>query len=136
MENFEENNINSLLSGNLLPLAFLGDSVHTLYVRQNMLKKFQSLGNLSSHSAKLCKASAQAQALKKIMPLLTDEEAEIVRRARNSKSKHTAKNASVADYSYATAFEALIGYLFLTKQTERLEKMLQISCEIEEKDAN
>ena len=113
---------------NLLPLAFLGDSVHTLFVREKILLCNDSkMANYHSSSSKFCKASAQAKALEKISPLLNEKESEIVRRARNAHPKHSAKNASSRDYCMATAFEALIGYLYLTEQTERLNKILEIS---------
>ena len=57
---------------------------------------------------------------------LTEEEKDIVRRGRNTENHHVAKNSNVADYSQSTAFEALIGYLYLTKQDERLEEILNI----------
>ena len=57
---------------------------------------------------------------------LTEEEKEIARRGRNTQTHHIAKNASMQDYMYATAFEALIGYLYLTKQDERLKEILNI----------
>ena len=60
----------------------------------------------------------------KIKECLTEKEKEIVRRGRNAENHHVAKNASVAEYSQATAFEALIGYLYLTKQDERLQEIL------------
>ncbi|MBQ8792453.1 MAG: ribonuclease III, partial [Clostridia bacterium] len=75
----------------------------------------------------------QAKALENIKPFLTDEEKEIVRRGRNAKPKHQAKNASQADYSYATAFEVLIGYLHLSGQSERLKEILQLSMKSIEK---
>lgn len=130
----EEKTKQKLLCSPLL-LAFLGDSVHTLFVRENTLAQFETLGNLASHSARACKAATQANALKSLMPGLTDDELEIVRKARNCKPKHCAKNATSADYSYATAFEALVGYLYLTDK-ERLDEILQNSLKNGEKDAN
>lgn len=121
-----------LTSGNILPLAFLGDSVHTLFVREYFLNNLNAkIGKISTNSAKVCKASSQAQTLKGIMPILTKEEADIVRRARNAKPKHTAKNATSADYSYATAFEALVGYLYLKDGEKRLQEILELSCKEE-----
>ncbi len=121
-----------LTSGNILPLAFLGDSVHTLFVREYFLNNLNAkIGKISTNSAKVCKASSQAQTLKGIMPILTKEEADIVRRARNAKPKHTAKNATSADYSYATAFEALVGYLYLKGGEKRLQEILELSCKEE-----
>ena len=64
--------------------------------------------------------------LKDIENSLTEEEKEIARRGRNTQTHHIAKNASMQDYMYATAFEALIGYLYLTKQDERLKEILNI----------
>ncbi len=119
---------NKIEKTNLLPLAFLGDSLHTLYVRQKCLSlSCTKMANYHHESAKYCKASAQARALDKIMPLLNSQETEIVRRARNAHPKHSAKNASGKDYNMATAFEALIGYLYLTEQTNRLNEFLEIS---------
>lgn len=116
---------------NLLPVAFLGDSIHTEFVRESILKSCnQKMENYHSLSAKFCKASSQAKALEKILPMLNDEEKDIVRRARNAKPKHQAKNCSTKDYIYATAFEALVGYLYLTNQKERLDEILQLSIEL------
>lgn len=116
---------------NLLPVAFLGDSIHTEFVRESILKSCnQKMENYHSLSAKFCKASSQAKALEKILPMLNDEEKDIVRRARNAKPKHQAKNCSTKDYIYATAFEALVGYLYLTNQKERLDEILQLSIKL------
>ena len=122
--------LKKLKETNLLSLAFIGDSVHTLFVREKVLAgsegKMQNYHNLS---AKYCKAETQAKALEKLKPILTDEEREIVRRARNARPKHQAKNASLADYSEATSFEALIGFLYLSENEERLNQILKISVE-------
>jgi len=137
-ENMKKENAETLkkilTGGNILPLAFLGDSVHTLFVREYFLTNLKTkIGTISTNSAKVCKASSQAQTLKEIMPTLTEEEADIVRRARNAKPKHTAKNATSADYSYATAFEALVGYLYLKDDQKRLQEILLVSCIKEDK---
>ena len=79
-------------------------------------------------ASKYCKASAQAKVLSILS--LNDEEKEIVRRGRNAKPKHHAKNASSADYSHATAFEVLVGYLYLKHDKERLNEILSQSMEI------
>ena len=126
----EESTFRQLLNTNLLPLAFIGDSVHTLFVREYCLnnphKKIENYHNLS---ALYCKASSQAKALEYLHESLTDEEKEIVRRGRNAKPKHQAKNASGAEYSHATAFEVLIGYLYLSNQNERLNEILTLSIQ-------
>ena len=76
------------------------------------------------------KAKAQADVIKKLDAYLTDEEKDIVKRTRNTENHHVPKNADKADYMYSTAFEGLIGYLYLTKQEERLAEILKLSIEI------
>ena len=113
---------------NLLPMAFIGDSVHTQFVREEVLAKYDGkMQNYHNQAAKFCKAKAQADTLKKIYPTLTETEQDLVRRGRNAKPKHHAKNAESADYAFATAFEILVGYLYLSCQTQRLNEILQQS---------
>ena len=105
--------------------AYAGDSVYELFIRTTLINNSNAKPHkLHMESIKYVKAKAQAELLKKIQDNLTDEEKDIVRRGRNTENHHVAKNSSVADYSQATAFEALIGYLYLTKQDERLEEIL------------
>ncbi|MBP3344792.1 MAG: Mini-ribonuclease 3 [Clostridia bacterium] len=126
----EETTFKQLLNTNLLPLAFIGDSVHTLYVREKCLENpHKKIENYHTQASFYCKASSQAKALERISEILTDEEKEIVRRGRNAKPKHSAKNATSGDYSHATAFEVLIGFLYLSKQTERLKEILELSMQ-------
>ena len=111
-----------------LALAFIGDGVHTLFVREFVVKG--GISNLNCYhqkAKKFCNAKHQKEVLEKLLPMLTFEESEIVRRARNAKSKHKAKNFNEEEYKKATAFEALIGFLYLTEQKERLEEILKIS---------
>ncbi len=108
-----------------LTWAYIGDSVYEMYIRTYLVNKT----NLKPHklhieSIKYVKAKSQADILKKIEYILTDEEKDIVRRGRNAENHHLPKNADPADYMYSTAFEALIGYLYLTKQDERLKEIL------------
>ena len=110
-----------------LTWAYIGDAVYELYIRTNLV----DTTNLKPHklhieSIKYVKAKAQADALKNIENNLTKDEKEIVRRGRNTDLHHIAKNASVQEYIHATAFEALIGYLYLTKQEERLIEILKL----------
>lgn len=119
-----------LITTNLLPLAFVGDSVHTLFVRHFVLN--QSTGkmeNYHSQSAKYCKAGTQAKVVKALLPLLNEQEQNIVRRGRNAKPKHQAKNSSSEDYAYATAFEILVGYLYLNDENDRLDWVLNFSVD-------
>ena len=107
--------------------AYIGDSVYELYVRTKLVNKSNAKPHkLHIESIKYVKAKAQADTLNKIKENLTEKEKEIVRRGRNAENHHVAKNASVAEYSHATAFEALIGYLYLTKQDERLKEILNM----------
>ena len=101
--------------------AYMGDSVYEQYIRNYLVTNTKYKPHkLHIEATKFVKASAQAEVLKKLEDILTEEEKEIVRRTRNTENHHIAKNASVQDYMYATAFEGLIGYLHLTKQFERL----------------
>ena len=114
-----------------LTWAYIGDSVFELYVRTELINKT----NLKPHklhieAIKYVKASAQAKILEKIKDKLTEEEMEIVRRGRNTQNHHLAKNATVQEYMYSTAFEGLIGYLYLTKQDGRLKEILDMSMDI------
>ena len=109
-----------------LTWAYIGDCVYELYVRQELVNKTSlKPHNLHIEAIKYVKASKQAEILNTIMNKLTDEEKDIVRRGRNAQNHHLPKNASIQDYMYATAFEALIGYLYLTKKDERLKEILQ-----------
>lgn len=108
-----------------LTWAYVGDCVYELYIRTNLVNKT----NLKPHklhieAIKHVKAKAQAKLLEQLQEVLTEEEKNIVRRGRNAESHHLPKNANVQEYRYATAFEALIGYLYLTKKTKRLKEIL------------
>ncbi len=118
-----ETNINQMSP---LTWAYIGDGVYELYIRKHLV----NTTNLKPHklhieSIKYVKAKAQADALKNIENILTEEEKEIVKRGRNTDLHHIAKNASVQEYIHATAFEALIGYLYLTGKEERLIEILE-----------
>ena len=109
-----------------LELAFLGDSIHTTFVRKWALENLDKpINEIHKVCARLCSAKAQSLVLEKLE--LSEQEQTIVRRARNAKPKHQAKNADGADYKKATALEALIGHLYSTEQPKRLQEILQIS---------
>ncbi|MGN1201437.1 MAG: Mini-ribonuclease 3 [Candidatus Caccovivens sp.] len=111
-----------------LALAFMGDAVHTAYVRKDILSgKVNKISNYHTQAKNFCNAKHQKEALEQILPTLNDEEKEIVRKARNCHSKHSAKNFDEETYKKATAFEALIGFLFLTEKNDRLEEILKQS---------
>ena len=110
-----------------LTWAYVGDCVYELYIRTKLVDTTRLKPHeLHIKSVKYVKAKAQAETLKKIETVLTEEEKEIVRRGRNTQTHHIAKNASMQDYMYATAFEALIGYLYLTKQDNRLSEIMKM----------
>lgn len=110
-----------------LTWAYVGDCVYELYIRTKLVDTTKLKPHeLHIKSVKYVKAKAQAETLKKLETILTEEEKEIVRRGRNTQTHHIAKNASMQDYMYATAFEALIGYLYLTKQDDRLFEMMKV----------
>lgn len=109
-----------------LTWAYVGDCVYELYIRTKLVDTTKLKPHeLHIKSVKYVKAKAQAETLKKLETILTEEEKEIVRRGRNTQTHHIAKNASMQDYMYATAFEALIGYLYLTKQDNRLFEIMK-----------
>ena len=110
-----------------LTWAYIGDAVYELYIRESLVNNTKLKPHkLHMESIKYVKASAQAEILKSIEEELTEREKEIVRRGRNTKNHHLPKNAEVNDYMYSTAFEGLIGYLYLTKQQKRLNEILKI----------
>jgi len=107
-----------------LTWAYVGDAVYELYIRNNLVQATKLKPHkLHIESIKYVKAKAQADILKKLENYLTEEEKEIVRRGRNAENHHLPKNADPADYMYSTAFEALIGYLYLAKKDERLKEI-------------
>ena len=116
---------------NPLVWAYVGDSVYELYVRIHLTNTSNAKPHkLHMESIKYVKAKAQADILDKIESNLTEEELDIVRRGRNTENHHVAKNAEVADYAMSTGFEALIGYLYLTKQDKRLKEILDKTLEL------
>ncbi len=110
---------------NPVVLAFLGDAVYTLWVRQKLVEKADAKPtDLQRAASKIVSAQGQSAFLEKVLPMLTADEEEIFRRGRNAKKPTKSKNASVAEYSRSTGFEAVLGFLHLTGQTERMEQLL------------
>ena len=109
-----------------LTWAYIGDAVYELFIRNKLINET----NLKPHklhieAIKYVKAKSQAEKLNEIYENLTDEEKDIVRRGRNTQIHHLPKNSNVQEYMYSTAFEALIGYLYLTKQNTRLKEIFE-----------
>lgn len=117
---------------NPLQLAYIGDGVWELLVRSRIIYKGRSARHVHKDAVACVNAHAQSEALRRIEPLLSDAEADIARRGRNAHAHHAApKNQEAADYRAATALEALIGYLYLTGQEERLLTLYKHSQEVE-----
>ena len=128
----EKMDINKAKNLNAIVLAFVGDAVYSLFVREKLTFEFDyKSGELNKLATAKVNAVAQAEFLKQILPLLTDDEMTIFKRARNAKKPTRAKHASVADYNVATGFEAVIGYLYLTGQNDRLNFLLNKGNEYE-----
>lgn len=108
-----------------LTWAYIGDCIYELYIRTTLVNETRLKPHaMHVEAIKHVKAQAQAESLKNIYDELSEKEKDIVRRGRNAENHHLPKNANVQDYMYSTAFEALIGYLYLTKQNKRLKEIL------------
>lgn len=114
-------------------LAYMGDAVFNLFIRERLIvQKKGTSHQLHIFSTNYVKAASQAKISKVLLGTFTEDEAYIFRRGRNAKSTTIPKNAEVQDYKYATAFEAVLGFLYLTDQQERLSTlMLQAATIIE-----
>lgn len=120
--NLSEENINMLSA---LQLAYIGDSIYELYIRQKVVETRDLTPNkLHIVVSSYVNAKSQAEFLDKIYDILTYEEKDIVRRGRNAKNHHLPKNASTEEYAKATALEALVGYIYLKNNHDRLENIL------------
>ena len=110
---------------NPLVLAFVGDAVHSLYVRKRFSLASDCKTNaLQKNTSKVVKAGSQSKQLESLKDILTLDELDIARRARNTKTNNVAKNSTLSDYKRSTSFEAVIGYLYLTGQYERVIELL------------
>ena len=111
-------------------LAYLGDARHGLYVRRMLVEKgICKAGELNAASLSYVTAEAQARMMRKIEPLLLDDERDLYKRAANSGHLNRPKHASAADYRAATGFEAVIGMLEWIGDSERLEMLLDAAHE-------
>ena len=126
---FSENEARQL---NPLQLALVGDAVYELYIRNYILANNRELSVHKIHvkAISYVKAKAQSTIIQNIEHMLTEDELYIYKRGRNAKSGTIPKNAEVLDYRNATGFEALIGYLHLTGNKERISLILQKCIEI------
>lgn len=112
-----------------LNLAFIGDAVFELFVRERLVcMGNRPVNDLHREAVKQVCSSAQAQFAKNLLPILTPEETEILRHGRNAHTNHVPKNSAVADYHAATAFETLFGYLYLNGELDRLKELFDFIC--------
>ena len=109
-----------------LSLAFVGDGVWELLVRQRLVERTRlQPGRLHSEAVKYVSARAQFQALALLEPLLTEEEQNLVRRGKNASKASVAKHATVQEYRASTGFEALLGWLFLQGRSGRIRELFE-----------
>ncbi len=112
-------------------LAFIGDAVHNLYIKMYLSSiSNEKTGKLHIESIKYISAAGQAKVIDNILNDLSEEEINIYKRGRNTNIQNVSKNVDVVRYKKATGFEALIGYLYLTKNINRLEEIIKKSIEI------
>ena len=111
-----------------LTLAYIGDGIYDLVIRTLIVRHGSCQPNkLHKRTSALVKASAQSALIDKLMDKLTEEELAVYKRGRNAKSYTMAKNATMKDYRKATGFEALMGYLYLSGQMERIGELFDIA---------
>ena len=106
-------------------LAFVGDAVYSLYVRERLVLSTDfKTGELQKLASSEVSAHGQSRFLEELLPMFTEEESDIFRRGRNAKKTTKSKHASVAEYNRSTGFEAVLGYLYLTGQYARIAQLL------------
>lgn len=111
---------------NVIVLAYLGDAIYEVYIRESLINKgINKVERLQEESVKYVSAKGQAKILDNLINtgILTEEESDIVKRGRNYKRSAHPKNTDIVTYKYATGFETLIGYLYLTNK-DRLNEIL------------
>jgi len=122
---------NGVTAAQLSPavLAYVGDAVYELFVRTLLIERgVRRPDELHRQAVELVRAEAQARFVQEILPDLTEDERELIRRGRNSKAGHVPKGVDPIAYRYSTGFEVLLGYLYLCGRQERLEEILAMSC--------
>lgn len=123
--------INNPKSLNTETLAYMGDAVYEQFIRERLITNGGIKVNLLHRKAiRYVKAGAQAKAIKALFDQLDESEQALVKRARNHKFNSKAKNADAITYKWATAFEALVGYLYLAEENERLVWVIENALDI------
>ena len=109
-------------------LAFLGDAVYSLYVRERLtVENGGRAADLQRVASKVVSAQGQSEFLEKLLPLFTEEEMDVFRRGKNAKKATKSKSASNLEYSRSTGFEAVLGYLYLLGNEARIKELLNAS---------
>lgn len=120
-----------------LQLAYVGDAVYTLLVRVHLIADNKKLKSTHTKATSMVCAASQAKYLMGLLPFLQEEELDVVRKGRNAQTKHALpKSATPKEYTYATALETLIGYLFLLNRDDRLHELFQMIAQINTEDAH
>ena len=116
---------------NVKTLAYVGDVVYELYIREHVISNsHEQVNKLHKKTVKYVSAKAQAKIVDALTDVLTQQEKDIIRRGRNAEANTIPKNTDVITYKIATGFEALIGYLYLDKQQDRLNELINKSIEV------
>ena len=114
-----------------LQLAYIGDAVYELLVRTYIMEKGLNVNQLHKKTTEYVKADAQSEIIHYLEESLTEDERALVKRGRNAKTNTSPKNSSMIDYKYATGFESLFGYLYLTNQDSRILELFDNIKEFE-----
>ncbi|MDD4286518.1 MAG: ribonuclease III domain-containing protein [Eubacteriales bacterium] len=122
---------------NTTVLAYLGDAIYESYIREHVIRRGHVHADRLHRAAVpyVC-AQGQARAVRRMLESLTEEEQDLVRRARNRKSATKPRHADAVTYKWATAFEALIGYLYLSDRPDRLREVLALAVAAAEEPEN
>lgn len=131
-------NRTELITMSPLVLAYIGDTIYESYIREYLIRKNinKKVNDLHKSAVKYVKAKAQATIMHELESELTEEELRIYKRGRNQKSHTSPKNADIIDYKHATGFEALVGYLHLGNEKERLDYIISKGINIIEYNMN
>lgn len=125
-------NRTELITMSPLVLAYIGDTIYESYIREYLIRQNinKKVNDLHKSAVKYVKAKAQATIMHELEKELTEEESRIYKRGRNQKSHTSPKNADIIDYKHATGFEALVGYLHLGDEKERLDYVISKGIKI------
>lgn len=113
---------------NVITLAYIGDAIYEIYIREKLIEQgIQKVEELQKEATKYVSAKGQANILNNLLEnnILTEEEFDIIKRGRNNKRSSHPKHTDIITYKLSTGFEALIGYLYLSKNIKRLEEILK-----------